>query len=182
MARELDIDWNSVDFSTPPRTLAKLLGVNVGTVYVHRRALQGFKLESPAERKKQESCKSWTVCLPAHAAALIEAKAKEKGLTPPLLLKRIVMQELGFQPYPQERPDTPAWVKEHGRRVATEYHLRYYIYRNAALEAIGYPFPPKTVQSWGAYYDAVEGQLCQGGTPQELFDAFLAAWPHLNKE
>lgn len=182
MPKKAEIDPAIFESELSPRILAKQLGVNVSTFYKHRREHQGFKLESPAARKKQESCKSWTVCLPAQAAAIIEAEAREQGLTPPILLKRRIMKTLGFQPYPQERPDTPAWVVEHSRKIATEYHLRYYIYRNAALEAINYPLPPKTVQSWSAYYDAVEGKLCQGGTQQELFDAFLAVWPHLIKE
>lgn len=179
--KKLEIDPALFESGLPVRTIAKRLGVFPSTVYKYRREAQGFKLESPAERKKQDSCKSWSVCFPSHAGAKIEASALAEGVTPPVWLKRRIMEMLGYQPFPQERPDTPQWVREHGRRTATEYTLRYYIYRNAALDAIGYSLPKKTVQSWGAYYDAVEGKLCQGGTPQDLYDAFLAIWPHLQQ-
>lgn len=183
MARhKLEIDPALLESNLPVRTIAKLLGVFPSTVYKYRREHRGYKMDSPADHKASEHTKSWSICFPAKAAAKIATAAKAEHLKPQLWIKRHIMEMLGLPAFPQASPRTPAWVIEHSRLVATEYDLRYYIYRNAALEAIGQPFDTKAARSWAVYYDAVEDKLCPRDTAPELYEAFLAVWPHLQRD
>ena len=180
MARhKLEIDPAILDSNLSPRAIAKLLGVNVSTIYKHRREHRGFRMDSAADHSVSEHTKSWSICFPPLAAAKIEAAAKTERIKPQLWIKRRIMEMLGLPAFPQASPNTPLWVIEHSQLVATEYDLRYYIYRNAALEAIGQPFDVKVARSWAVYYDAVEDKLCPRDTAPELYEAFLAVWPHL---
>lgn len=86
-----------------------------------------------------------------------------------------------------------SWIKSNSKRWAKDGRIRYYINLNSALslanavdeEKKGSPVAiiglSKTkssaqMQSWAVYFDAVSGKICQNGTRDEVYNAFLKAF------
>lgn len=169
--------------------IAKLLGISEKAASERLCLLRGYS-KNVGRTHVGDKRASYTVSFPAYAGRAIEEAAQEARLPPAIWLKRYVMEHLGFGARPAEKP-APAWIQDHAQRVEDEDTIRWYIYRNAALQIIGLPDwdgaqvvifgmnrqeSRRALLSWSVFWDAVTGELCPGHTHEVLFDHFAHAF------